>query len=125
MNIPTPSGRIKIVRIPRGEAPEDMRIAWVGIRLPCQPFLDVVQGGGVLTGKKEVSKWCFVTPQILAIQALSEKNPAAAAWWYQHCEHDMEDNFCFEEDEAEIQDESVRRAVYQELTEEMDGHLDR
>lgn len=108
MEIKIPTGRIKIVRIPRGEAPEEHRIAWVGLVLPCEPLLFVVQG------QKRDHTYNFLVPQILGVQELAKTKPAAAAWFYRHCEFNNGDNLCFQEDEAEILDGSVRRHVITE-----------
>jgi hypothetical protein len=80
------TGRIKIIHIPRGEAPLAIRRAWVGLELPCLPIMGYPDRGvrekGVLT-KEEVGRNVYgvSVPQEEAIAILAQRNSGAAAWW--------------------------------------------
>ncbi len=88
---------IRIIAIPPGEAPEDIRRAWVGVRIPLPLFHGHAKDWrsvGVLTGPKSffarllalfsgrfVRRHGYAVSVIEAISALEAANPAAAKWW--------------------------------------------
>ena len=82
-----------IVRTPPGEAPEPVRRAWVGVKLPLrrgetEPVL--YQTVGVLSkGLPEMAKGYAVDGRA-AIQALAAHSLQAAAWWREHAPHVLE-----------------------------------
>lgn len=92
--------RIVIVRRPRGEAPEWVRDAWIGLSLPLVVSdRRTVRGFGVLTGPRRVLQiWAilrrrtvevdgFVVNARVAVECLDEHRPDAAAWWRTHAPH--------------------------------------
>lgn len=99
------TGRIRITKVPGGEAPFKIREAWMGIELPCHPFYGMQVGDerGVLSGDKVAqSRRAFTVPQAGALTALAAVNPDAAAWWRRRGYPNPSQYFSFAEDEAEI-----------------------
>ncbi|MCY7397244.1 MAG: hypothetical protein LH466_00175 [Sphingomonas bacterium] len=86
---------IKIIRQPIGEAPEWVRDAWVGLRLPVvEPKQRKWPTLGVLTGPHGILKqlWALASGRTRrvhgylvdaksAVDLLAGSNPAAAEWW--------------------------------------------
>jgi hypothetical protein len=86
---------VRIVKRPAGEAPENIRDAWIGLLLPVDPHyphLITCQVGGVLSIQKpfladqseEVdspSVRGYLVDALAAINLLEESSPSAAAWW--------------------------------------------
>ena len=96
--------KIRIVSCPPGEAPAQVRQAWIGLELPLpsgrrsrrQTFLV----SGALSRPREL--WRQLLNRILgrfekqsgyavnaleAVNLLAAKDPAAAAWWRDNCGH--------------------------------------
>jgi hypothetical protein len=77
--------RFRIVAPPPGEAPAEVRAAWVGCVLPLFATTDDEKVGrkakGVVTGKKEKRPQGFTARVVDAIDALEEHNADAARWW--------------------------------------------
>jgi len=100
------TGRVKIIKTPAGEAPLELRAAWVGTILPCYPHLGYLSGGsehGILTGEKSVdNRRGVIVPQDRAIAVLAEHDSTAAAQWKNYGFPQPEENFFFGEDELEI-----------------------
>jgi hypothetical protein len=78
------SGKIRIIGVPPGQAPVEIRQAWVGLELP------VIEGEvtqnipiGVFGGPAENSGGYRVDGQ-KAIELLGQKSPTAAEWWKQN-----------------------------------------
>ena len=87
--------KIRIKRSPAGEAPDEIRAAWIGLSLPlAYPNRSKWKGFGVITGPKlwitrmirvflgradEVDGYCVDAHE--AIHRLSSHNPEAARWW--------------------------------------------
>lgn len=82
-------GEIVIVSTPEGEAPEKVRKAWVGVRLPClyvaNPGDPEFMSFGVLDGQGVEPSVVYVVLQSLAINELvridSEETDLAVKWW--------------------------------------------
>ena len=88
---------IRIIATPPGEAPEDIRRAWVGVRIPLPLFhkhSKEWRSAGVLTGPKSFFARLsalfsgqferhngYAVAVVEAISALEATNPAAAKWW--------------------------------------------
>lgn len=86
---------VTIKRRPIGEAPEWVRDAWIGMRLPvAEPKQRSLPTVGVLTGPhsalKQLIAWAsgrtnrlrgFVIDANTAVDLLAVANPAAADWW--------------------------------------------
>jgi hypothetical protein len=104
---------IQIVKLPDGEAPEEIRKAWIGLKLPCigvaengrresigfifgqqdadciQIVAGVLQFGvqeaGTVTGKKLPNRnKLFIVNQFQALQVLEQNNTEATQWWLRH-----------------------------------------
>lgn len=73
--------KFKVIRVPIGEAPEDVRQAWVGVVLD---LFRLGKGGeiGVVSGKILPDREVVVTPKADALKALADKDPTAAEWYY-------------------------------------------
>lgn len=124
MNAIESTGQIRITRIPSGEAPFEIRKAWLGLILPCDPYLGYPDNGieqGVLSGKKASrNRRGFSVPQDEALEILSLHNPAAATWWRENGFPTQEGYFGFGEGEAEIISGVTPQSIMQ-VTEEMMG----
>jgi hypothetical protein len=81
---------LRILGTPPGEAPEEIRRAWVGIELPLRhgetepsrlPTLGVLseQGPEMTTG--------YAVDGRAAVAALASRSPEAAAWWRENAPH--------------------------------------
>lgn len=74
--------RIRVVSVPDGEAPLEIRRAWVGVEFPALNRTPVaVNGAGVLTATPVGTEWGYIVDANVAVTALAATNPAAAAWW--------------------------------------------
>lgn len=74
--------RIRIVSVPNGEAPLEVRQAWVGVEFPALNRTPVaVNGTGVLTATPAGTEWGYIVDANVAVTTLAGMNPAAAAWW--------------------------------------------
>jgi hypothetical protein len=90
------AGVIRVVSIPPGEAPEEIRREWVGLELPlvhgaAQPQPLAVQGvlthtpGSVMTG--------YAVDGRRALRLLASHSPAAAEWWRTNARHVEQANY--------------------------------
>jgi hypothetical protein len=94
--------KIRVINTPPGEAPEDIRRAWVGLVLPLAGFRprQKTWTSGVLIGPR--SHLGFLAAALsgrlkrqvvynvigrVAIDALAAHSPQAAAWWRQNAAH--------------------------------------
>src|SRR2546428_2047527 len=96
-----PPARVRIISVPPGEAPADIRRAWVGLTLPIVGRGPMTgSGSGVLTGPKSILEplWRLVTFRMqvhegyavdvaTAIDILAKARPDAAAWWRHAAPH--------------------------------------
>jgi hypothetical protein len=94
---------VRIIATPPGEAPEEVRRAWVGLELPLAagetgprtlPIGGVFTGPRtflgklfkLLTGQRQYAHgYAIEAPQALVL--LAEKAPWAAQWWRKHVPH--------------------------------------
>ena len=77
-------GHVRITKTPPGEAPEEVRRAWVGVELPLrrgETEPRPVRNVGVLSGQGEAVMSGFVVDGRKAVQCLDSLAPDAAAWW--------------------------------------------
>ncbi len=122
------TGLIKIIRVPDGEAPWVLRRAWVGLTLPCHPFLGPPDAGldrGVLSGKEvNQNRDGFSVPQNLAIAILGKNMSRAKAWWKKLGYPKRGECFFFAEDEVEVISGVIRKVIVQ-VSEEMMGDPER
>ena len=92
---------IRIISPPPGEAPLEIRQAWVGLELPVLGKRPIrYLGSGVLTGPMSfierlmhlitlrlVVKSGYVVPAQRAVEILEAVHPEAARWWHEHAAH--------------------------------------
>jgi hypothetical protein len=94
---------IRIVKRPIGEAPDDVRDAWIGLSLPVVPhFSHIVKSpsSGVLSGPRtRLAKWFnrllgrgrrmpgYIVDTAAAVHLLEKRNPRAAEWWRTNTPH--------------------------------------
>jgi hypothetical protein len=84
------AGRIRIVAVPPGEAPQGIRQAWVGVELPLvagqkQPQASAVHG--VMSGGLAGSALAYVVDGRTAVERLASHDPNAADWWRENAPH--------------------------------------
>jgi hypothetical protein len=111
---------IRIISLPSGEAPEEVRCAWVGLVLPlAKGFggpIPLRIMGGVLTGTRspwiaQLRSWlglyryriCYAVPVIEAVEILEKGSPEAAGWWRDNTPHLFKPDqlFAFEAEQCE------------------------
>jgi hypothetical protein len=110
---------VKIVGRPSGEAPEWVRDAWIGLRLPLalrrkRKWI----GHGVLTGPRGLipQLWAFIRGRTIrttgyavnakiAVDRLAETSPAAASWWRENVPMVLDGRryFVFDEDACQVE----------------------
>jgi hypothetical protein len=123
----TYTGRIKITSLPRGEAPEEVRAAWIELELPCLPVSGSTLGLASLemraaTRNPIEERTAFFVPQDEALRILEAAHPAAARWWHEHGYPNPTEDFCFGVDEAEVINNSVRHQQVR-VWDDMDRHF--
>jgi len=91
--------RIRIIDTPPGEAPEEIRRAWIGIELDSWSGRKQNRGFGVLTGPKTLFRLLFTFRgeamamdgygvfALRAFEELAKHNPAAEKWWRENAGH--------------------------------------
>jgi len=94
---------VRIVKRPKGEAPENVRDAWIGLLLPVLPRYPrtlVRRGSGVLSGPRSwLAMWLheligtgqrtrgYGVDTAAAANLLENVNPLAATWWRTNAPH--------------------------------------
>jgi hypothetical protein len=84
------AARVRIVAVPPGEAPEQVRRAWVGLELPLTRgesgprAQDVV---GVQSNRLQGQWTGFAVNGATAVTLLAAKAPEAAGWWRRNAPH--------------------------------------
>jgi len=90
--------KVRVVSVPPGEAPLQVRDAWVGVEMPYNPFMTYIaaaasavglRNSGVLSGKEvgeeDPNEGGYAVCAGDAIAALRQHGRTeAAAWWEQH-----------------------------------------
>jgi len=115
--------RIKIYKVPPGEAPLEIRKSWIGVSLPVSDngILKKRTGFGVISKpplsrtqsivsifRKDRVRWkSYEVNAVDAISALEEFNPKAAAWWKEHVSYllELDGQFIFPADVCRLIDE--------------------
>ena len=79
------ANRVRIVGVPSGDAPLEIRKQWLGLELPLMPGRSgayQVAGGGVLSGKRLAEPMIgYLVSAHEAVEILASKAPDAAKWW--------------------------------------------
>jgi hypothetical protein len=81
---------IRIVKRPRGEAPEEIRDAWIGVLLPIDRRYFPVRPRlvwGALSLRPRQTLQGYVVDTSAALNLLEKSNPVAAAWWRTNAPH--------------------------------------
>ncbi len=113
------TGRIRITKIPAGEAPSWIREAWPDRVLPCLPHYGRAYGEpdrGVLSrepvGCEQCGRLSFLVPQAAALEVLAaECDEKVVAWWREQGYPKAGEFFAFGADEVEIISGVTRQAV--------------
>jgi hypothetical protein len=104
-----PKALIRIIAIPPGEAPLEIREQWVGLILPLvedEACAWEMETFGILTGKIESETTIgYAVGLHEAMAALGEKSPEAVAWWRTNAPH------LFEEDSVLVFDQVACRLI--------------
>ncbi len=82
--------RIRIVSVPSGEAPLEVRKAWVGLELPIKEAYPHMQVTDVVSGKPRTLDIGYVVDFMKAMQILAAHDVAAHLWWFQRAGDDPE-----------------------------------
>lgn len=109
-----PYGFVKVTRVPRGDAPEWVRQAWVGLELPCHPIMGPCTSSDVVSGKEVPVRTGVCVPHDKALAILKTANQKAFEWWKDqgYPEEAPGENFLFCEDEVQIIIGVKRQAVH-------------
>ncbi|HVS37393.1 MAG TPA: hypothetical protein VMS17_17660 [Gemmataceae bacterium] len=81
---------VRVVDTPPGEAPERIRRAWVGVKLPSRRWAakaGIHRTEGVLSQQVRASGKGYAVNGRAAVQALASHSPEAAAWWRANAPH--------------------------------------
>ena len=97
-----PIGHIRIIGIPKGEAPKWVRREWIGLIIP---YLMEYDGAvdGVLSGEKlPANQVGYVVSSSHAISLLKGKSLQAATWWEENFSTIKMPEFVFEKEVCKI-----------------------
>ena len=92
--------QVKVIKVPSGEAPEDVRREWVGLTLRAIDEPDSCQEMGIVNLEDIPPRQHVHVPAGAAFEVLAQKSPGAAAWFRRHVPPDVNINFGL--DEVEI-----------------------
>lgn len=91
---------VKVVKVPRGPAPEVVKRAWVGLTLAASGYNPGAERD-FLTGAMTPSRKSIMVPIAPALEVLGKKNPSAAEWFRVHLPG-YSRTFTFGADELEV-----------------------
>ena len=113
-------GLLEIIKVPAGDAPPEVREAWVGLRLYYvgQDFNNNQKEA--VTNKKITRFRTLMVSQKGALKLLELKNPGAAQWWKDNGYPKANRWFCFADDEVKIIKHAEGQKII-EVTNEMQG----
>ena len=100
------TGRIVIVSMPRGDAPVNIRRAWLNKTVPCYSYVGMPAGmvKDVITSRStRIERIGVLVPQNRALQVLRQYSRWAAMWWEDQGFPQVDGCFFFSEDEYRIQ----------------------
>jgi len=101
--------KIKIKKIPEGEAPKEIREKWVGCELPVLGFPKLALSQENLSRKPRHKK-CFAVCALSALAILRGKSPEAARWFEENVKPPIDSidrYFFFNEKECKIIDYEI------------------
>ncbi len=93
MGLVTPEGikqvktvRVKIIKIPRGGAPEEVRRFWVGMELVAAKMTPDMGGEerNLVTGQAQPKREAYVVPTNYALSKLELRSKMAAEWFHKN-----------------------------------------
>jgi hypothetical protein len=85
---------VRIVATPPGEAPLDVRGAWVGLTLPLyNPAPCTMATFGVVTRSRQSPMTGYMVNGRQAVEILATKAPWAAAWWLEQTPYVVVGNY--------------------------------
>lgn len=112
----TPIRAIRITSMPPGDAPEEVRRAWIGLELPlacgqtepCNRMVEAICSNAVVGVRRG-----YTVVGTTAIQRLTIWNNVAADWWKTHVPEVMQADFVFlfPEENCELLDEASGLSV--------------
>lgn len=91
-------GTLKIVALPPGEAPEEIRRAWIGVEIPLRKHSSspiTMSTVGVVSGKGTETATGYSVGGAEALAALGAYNPEALAWWKNNARHTSQYGYVF------------------------------
>ena len=89
------SQSVRIVATPGGEAPLNIREAWVGLTLPlAYPNPHTVETTGALSLTRQPPRVGYLVEGRQALNILAGKAPQAARWWLEQASHVVEAGYC-------------------------------
>lgn len=94
-------GNIRIIKVPEGEAPLQVRKKWIGLVLPVVA-VSSHDCREILSNTKVNRGLHYTVPKDLAIVALEQQHPHAANWWKSHSPATEGSALAFYLDEAEV-----------------------
>jgi hypothetical protein len=84
---------LRIVGIPFGEAPEEVRQAWIGVELPLRYWENkpgLHESVGVLSDQGSREDLGYLVEGRIAVYHLAVREPEAAQWWRDNAPHVLE-----------------------------------
>jgi hypothetical protein len=88
LNTSRSMGRIRVTATPPGDAPEEIRRAWIGLELPLSKVgVQDLDGEGVLSRRGAGSVRGYVVLGKTAVALLASQAPEAAEWWRRNAPH--------------------------------------
>jgi hypothetical protein len=97
--VPGSAVKICITNVPPGEAPEEIRRAWVGLELPLtrgEAEARMVGAAGALSNSPTAEPVTgYVFDGKIVVELLEEFEPAAAAWWRENAPEVMSPGYEF------------------------------
>ena len=95
---------VKIVKVPYGPAPEEIRRAWVGLNLLAkgEPYPYTGPQYDFLANSSLPRRKALLVPVDCALERLKEKSPEAAVWFLKNYPWWREEYFTFGMDEVEV-----------------------
>jgi hypothetical protein len=82
------SQSVRIVATPGGEAPPEVREAWVGLTLPLFDSVPrTIETIGVVSHTRQPPRVGYLVEGMEAVKVLAGKSTRAATWWLEQAPH--------------------------------------